>query len=67
MNLHEAADFVGIPKKTLEDYEQLLKQASKKINLEDYKNEKMGTLRKIVKESKVKSLRKRPGRKALDR
>lgn len=32
-NLNQAADVVGVPKKTLEDYYYLLRNASKIINL----------------------------------
>ncbi|CAD8198560.1 unnamed protein product [Paramecium pentaurelia] len=52
ITLDQAAELVGCPRKTLEDYYYLLKKAQNLINLEDKKNEKMGFIRKICRENK---------------
>ncbi|KAM3129563.1 hypothetical protein pb186bvf_018314 [Paramecium bursaria] len=47
--LQDAAILVGIPKKTLEDYYQLLKKVQQYGSLNDLMDKKMGDLRKILK------------------
>ncbi|CAK61407.1 unnamed protein product (macronuclear) [Paramecium tetraurelia] len=52
ITLDQAAELVGCPRKTLEDYYYLLKKAQNLVNLEERKNEKMGFIRKICRENK---------------
>ncbi|CAD8175582.1 unnamed protein product [Paramecium octaurelia] len=48
-SLKQAAEKVGVPKKTLEDYHQLLKKAEQFIDLNEVGNKKMGYLRSYLK------------------
>ncbi|KAM3132305.1 hypothetical protein pb186bvf_015635 [Paramecium bursaria] len=50
--LDQAAEQVGVPRKTLEDYYYQLKRAEKLVDLQSYRDCKMGVIRKIVKDSK---------------
>lgn len=65
MSLHEAAEYVGIPKKTLEDYQQLLKKAASKVQLSEIQDKKMGYLRKLIREGRVRNIKGIPGRKSI--
>ncbi|CAD8056487.1 unnamed protein product [Paramecium primaurelia] len=48
-SLKQAAEKVGVPKKTLEDYHQLLKKAEQFIDLNEVGDKKMGFLRNLLK------------------
>ncbi|CAD8091031.1 unnamed protein product [Paramecium sonneborni] len=48
-SLKQAAEKVGVPKKTLEDYHQLLKKAEQIIDLNEVSDKKMGFLRSLLK------------------
>ncbi|CAK80773.1 unnamed protein product (macronuclear) [Paramecium tetraurelia] len=48
-SLKQAAEKVGVPKKTLEDYHQLLKKAEQFLDLNEVGNQKMGYLRGFLK------------------
>ncbi|CAK76683.1 unnamed protein product (macronuclear) [Paramecium tetraurelia] len=48
-SLKQAAEKVGVPKKTLEDYHQLLKKAEQMVDLNNIWDQKMGFLRKLLK------------------
>ncbi|CAD8163099.1 unnamed protein product [Paramecium pentaurelia] len=48
-SLKQAAEKVGVPKKTLEDYHQLLKKAEQYIDLNEVGDKKMGYLRSFLK------------------
>ncbi|CAD8148610.1 unnamed protein product [Paramecium octaurelia] len=50
--LDQAADIVGISRKTLEDYYYCLKKAEKIIDINQFMNCKMGVIRRIIKEHK---------------
>ncbi|CAD8070850.1 unnamed protein product [Paramecium sonneborni] len=52
ITLDQAAELVGCPRKTLEDYYYLLRKAENLVNLEEKKNEKMGYIRKLCRENK---------------
>ncbi|CAD8159895.1 unnamed protein product [Paramecium octaurelia] len=51
LTLQQAAEEVGIPKKTLEDYHQLIKKAKKIQPIEYLYNYKMGYLRQLIKQN----------------
>lgn len=52
MSLDKAAEMVGISRKTLDDYNLQLKRAEVyKFDFEKHKHDKMGILRKFVKEN----------------
>ncbi|CAD8045390.1 unnamed protein product [Paramecium primaurelia] len=51
LSLQQAAEEVGIPKKTLEDYYQLIKKAKEIQPIEQLYNHKMGYLRQLIKQS----------------
>ncbi|KAM3128119.1 hypothetical protein pb186bvf_019765 [Paramecium bursaria] len=51
-SLAQAAELVGIPKKTLEDYHQLLRKASQLIDLDEICDKKMGYLRDMLRKNK---------------
>ncbi|CAK76249.1 unnamed protein product (macronuclear) [Paramecium tetraurelia] len=55
ITLDKAAEIVGIPRKTLEDYYYQLKKAETLVDLQNFKNCKIGVIRRIVKESKKQS------------
>ncbi|CAD8155833.1 unnamed protein product [Paramecium octaurelia] len=55
ITLDKAAEIVGIPRKTLEDYYYQLKKAEILVDLQNFKNCKIGVIRRIVKESKKQS------------
>ncbi|CAD8071559.1 unnamed protein product [Paramecium sonneborni] len=50
LTLQQAAEEVGIPKKTLEDYHQLIKKAKEIYPIEQLYDQKMGYLRKLIKQ-----------------
>ncbi|KAM3139208.1 hypothetical protein pb186bvf_008618 [Paramecium bursaria] len=52
VTLKQAAEIVGVPKKTLEDYHSVLRKASDQIDLMRVLDRKMGYLRQFLKESK---------------
>ncbi|CAD8055362.1 unnamed protein product [Paramecium primaurelia] len=52
LTLDKAAEIVGVPRKTLEDYYYQLKKAETLVDLQNFKNCKIGVIRRIVKESK---------------
>ncbi|CAD8153859.1 unnamed protein product [Paramecium octaurelia] len=51
LTLQQAAEEVGIPKKTLEDYYQLIKKAKEIQPIEQLYDQKMGYLRQLIKQS----------------
>ncbi|CAD8156676.1 unnamed protein product [Paramecium pentaurelia] len=51
LSLQQAAEEVGIPKKTLEDYYQLIKKAKEIQPIEQLYDHKMGYLRQLIKQS----------------
>ncbi|CAK66831.1 unnamed protein product (macronuclear) [Paramecium tetraurelia] len=51
LTLQQAAEEVGIPKKTLEDYYQLIKKAKEIQPIEQLYDHKMGYLRQLIKQS----------------
>ena len=56
MSLEEAADKVGVSKKSLDDYLSQLRQGrALGFNFNQYKDEKVGYLRQFVKENSAKS------------
>ncbi|CAD8167949.1 unnamed protein product [Paramecium pentaurelia] len=55
LTLDKAAEIVGVPRKTLEDYYYQLKRAETLVDLQNFKNCKIGVIRRIVKESKKQS------------
>ncbi|CAD8112460.1 unnamed protein product [Paramecium primaurelia] len=52
--LNEAANFVGIPKKTLEDYTQIFHKVGLIASLFDFYGKKMGFLRHFIRKNKSK-------------
>ncbi|CAD8068562.1 unnamed protein product [Paramecium sonneborni] len=50
--LDQAAEIVGVSRKTLEDYYYCLKKAEKIIDINQFMNCKMGVIRRIIKEHK---------------
>ena len=69
LTLNKAAEIIGIPKKSLEDYNQLFKKVKLLTDVNQFANEKMGVLRnylrknskklkKILKTQKVKENKK---------
>ncbi|CAD8107227.1 unnamed protein product [Paramecium sonneborni] len=69
LTLNKAAEIIGIPKKSLEDYNQLFKKVQLLTDVNQFANEKMGVLRnylrknskklkKILKTQKVKENKK---------
>ncbi|CAD8188759.1 unnamed protein product [Paramecium pentaurelia] len=52
ITLDQAAELVGCPRKTLEDYYYLLRKAETLVNLDEKRNEKMGYIRKLCRENK---------------
>jgi hypothetical protein len=56
MSLEEAADKVGVSKKSLDDYLSQLRQGrALGFNFNQHKDEKVGYLRQFVKENSVKN------------
>ncbi len=56
MSLEEAADKVGVSKKSLDDYLSQLRQGrALGFNFNKFKDEKVGYLRQFVKENSVKN------------
>ncbi|CAD8157531.1 unnamed protein product [Paramecium pentaurelia] len=53
LTLQQAAEEVGIPKKTLEDYHQLIKKAQEIKPIEELYDCKMGYLRQLIKQSQI--------------
>ncbi|CAD8055586.1 unnamed protein product [Paramecium primaurelia] len=53
LTLQQAAEEVGIPKKTLEDYHQLIKKAQEIKPIEELYDRKMGYLRQFIKQSQI--------------
>ncbi|CAK71491.1 unnamed protein product (macronuclear) [Paramecium tetraurelia] len=51
LTLQQAAEEVGIPKKTLEDYRQLIKKAKEIQPIEQLYDHKMGYLRQLIKQN----------------
>ncbi|CAD8209060.1 unnamed protein product [Paramecium octaurelia] len=52
--LNEAANLVGIPKKTLEDYTQIFQKVGLIASISDFYGKKMGHLRQYVRKNKSK-------------
>ncbi|CAD8119946.1 unnamed protein product [Paramecium sonneborni] len=52
--LNEASNFVGIPKKTLEDYTQIFHKVELIASVYDFQGKKMGFLRQFIRKNKSK-------------
>ncbi|CAD8204534.1 unnamed protein product [Paramecium pentaurelia] len=53
-SLKEAAKFVGVPKKTLEDYTSIFNKVGLIASLFDFQGQKMGFLRQFIRKNKSK-------------
>ncbi|CAD8100714.1 unnamed protein product [Paramecium sonneborni] len=54
LTLNKAAEIIGIPKKSLEDYNQLFKKVKLLTDVNQFSNEKMGVLRNYLKKNSKK-------------
>lgn len=54
VTLNKAAEIVGVPKKTLEDYTQIFKKVELLTNVEEFSDRKMGFLRSYLRKNHSK-------------